>query len=906
MRLFLLLIFTHLAFVCFGQNNTYQGIVHDSIGNPVYKAEVCLFNPLYTHVRNCEITDRWGKYRIKISEGSFVSIRIKYELIPDVVKIYEYKEDPFDGFGYLTEYEKVEDNLKWEKILSNSHSESYPIKKRKEEGYYHPNFSKVQIEGDSARLLVDNDYVKGRLGFDLDLSYSVSEHLKTPKLQNQFIQGRPVDGAYTYTGPPEEYSWGPSSSLYPDFIQYDPNRIFRKAEGFTVGFNSIYERKGRHLSFNYVNNQEQGMFHPIKTHSNNFKANYNFPLWGGRLNTSAGLSMDKTEMPLIGNNYMNVLYSAWNSPYHFDTQTLTEGGSQSTASDRYNNPEFLLSYNRDLRKNNTYNFGTDYTVQLNNWKVGGALAYSYSSQKLEYGQIPEMVQLLNPEFFNRKLNTHWASLKLNSIFTKNQIYLKFDWIHQLDISQLQKDTFSGYTSLENFPNGGSVSRMYTKNKQRYNSNLSAKMNYNLSLDDVTINNELTQALYFTTTNEQAIAYQLNNRLTLDSDYLLGDFKFLFGLNTEISYSEPDLISQNLNFNSLNQSLNDFVHYSEPYELILNNKLKQLQEKRLTEVSLTTQVNDIFRLDFSYSYFKVNDAFAPIFKDGNFSWENVADYHQQGIDINLSNGRFLNSSQLNWDFQLNFQTYKNKTDRILNGEDRIPYFGFSEVSKNFIEGQSVGVLVGNDFLRDDLGRLVIGDDGFPLVDGDLKVIADPNPDFTMNLYNKVKFKSFSLSFNFEWQKGGQVWNGTGNTLNYFGRSQLTADLRNTTGFIFDGVNTNGQPNTIPVDFSNPMYDVNENLWTRYGITGVASDAIEDATFFRLQNVTLTYQTKLRKYHYSPITQFSVAVFARNLWVSSNYSGVFPQNGLLGNESGVGMDYFNYPLARVVGISMNLKF
>src|SRR5690606_30394316 len=114
-------------------------------------------------------------------------------------------------------------------------------------------------------------------------------------------------------------------------------------------------------------------------------------------------------------------------------------------------------------------------------------------------------------------------------------------------------------------------------------------NYNLSLDDVTINNELTQALYFTTTNEQAIAYQLNNRLTLDSDYLLGDFKFLFGLNTEISYSEPDLISQNLNFNSLNQSLNDFVHYSEPYELILNNKLKQLQEKRLTEVSLTTQV-----------------------------------------------------------------------------------------------------------------------------------------------------------------------------------------------------------------------------------------------------------------------------------------------------------------------------
>lgn len=908
MRQFVLLFFLICGVNAFGQQQTFEGTVLDSIGNPVKDATICILYPT-SYPKKCVSSNRWGNYRIDLTEGDLISTEIKYDSIPNLIRYYEYKEDPFDGFSYLTEMEKVEEELAWKtKYDSLGISDNLPIKKR-EDNFHIYGLSRIEIEGDSARLMNDEHYVKGRLGFDLNVSYSISEHLKTPKLQNIYTQGRPNNGAYEHFGSPEAFSWGPLATSISGLNQYDPNRFFQKGNGLKVGLNAAYERNNNYWNFNFNHRTDEGLFEPIKTTKNTFAVNYNFPAWGGTWKTKAAVSFEKTNMPLVGNNYMNVLYSAWSTPFHFDTSPTIINDEQNSASNRYNNAAFLLEYNRDLKKENIYSLGTGYSIKLKEWDIGGDINYNYTQHSLDYGQIPTMAEVNNPLFFKRQMNNHLANLILNAKYRNNMTNLfsiDFNWLHQLDISQLEKDEYSNYNSIYNFPLAGISNRLYDESKQRYNSILSTEINYRQDLNNLELRNTLSPSIYYTNTNDQAFAYQLRNSLILDSEYLLGDFKFVFGLNYEISHTEPELISQNLNFNALNQSLNDFMNYTEPYELILNNQLKKLQQKRLTEVVLGVGVDGVFNLDFSYFYHNVDNAFAPVFRDGNFIWDNVANYHQQGFDINLTKGYFLNSNVFNWDFNLNFHSYKNKTDHIISGEDRVPYFGFSEVSKNFIEGQPVGVIVGNDYLRNASGQMIIGDDGFPLIDDNLKIIADPNPDFTMKWYNRVRVHNFSLGFNFEWQKGGQIWNGTQNTLDFYGRSQNSADLRNTTGFIFDGVNMNGEQNTIPVDFSNPAYDLSENRWVRYGVTGVASDAIEDASYIRLQNISLNYETKLRKYHYSTITQFSIGVFANNLWVSSKYSGVHPGNGLLGNASGVGLDYFNFPLTRVYGISMNLKF
>lgn len=906
MKSFLLFFLTIFGIYAFGQQNQYSGTVLDSIGNPVDKAVICKVYKSDFGRYNCTTSDRWGKYRISLYNHDLISVEIKYDSIPNALSYYEYREDPFDGSVTLIKIERINNELKWQNQTDNTaFSENYPLEKESLKKTNMPVM--VEIVEDSARLFMDYDIVKEKLGFDLNFSYSVSEHLKTPELQNRFVQGRPKNGAYTHFGPPEPFSWGPDISSVNGLTEFNPNRIFQKGSSFKTGLNAAYERGSNFFNFNFLNQNDEGILSPVKSKSNHFKFNYNFPAWGGVMKTNASLTLNKDEMPIAANNYMNVLYAAWNSPFHFDTSQILNNGQQNSASQLYNNPEFLLKYNRDLRKESQINLGADYSVKLDNWNVGGNFSYNYFNQKFNYGQIPMMVQLTEPEFFERDFSQHFVNMKLHSELKNHKlpVSLYFDWIHQYEAIQLDKTRFSAYTSPEIFPSGGQSSKMYDVEKQRYTSVLSGRIEYKADLDAVNLTDNLIQSLIYTNTNQQSFGYQLNNRLLVELDnYLLGDLDFSFELNNEVNFSEPDLVSRNLNFNSLNQ---DLSVYTEPYELLLNSNLKNMRESRNTEVALNVEIENIFSLRMSYFYEKVNNAFAPVFRNNEFVWENVADYHQQGFDITLTKAHwFLRSNNFNWDFNLNYHSYKNKTDKILNGQSRVPFFGFNEISKNYIEGQPVGVIVGSDYLRNENGQVIIDDNGFPLVDNQLKVIADPNPDFSMSWYNSIKVHNFLLTFNFEWQKGGQIWNGTQNTLNYFGRSQMTADLRDVTGYVFEGVNTSGQPNTVPVDFSNPAYDISENRWVRYGLTGVASDAVESASYLRLQHLSLNYQTKLRKFHYSAITQLSVGVFVQNLWVSSKYSGVFPGNGLLGNPAGIGLDYYNFPLARVYGISLNLKF
>ncbi|MGB7498799.1 MAG: hypothetical protein WA897_02795 [Moheibacter sp.] len=908
MKLFLLFFLPIFGIYAFGQQEQYTGTVLDSIGNPVDKASICRVNKSNFSKSNCINSDRWGKYKIQLDTGNLISIEIKYDSIPNVIKYFEYREDPFDGFGSLTEIERIKDIKEWpNQTDSLSLSENHPIEKK---SVFKINPSKVEIINDTARLYNDFELIKTRLGFDLNFSYSISEHLKTPELQNRFVQGRPDNGAYTHFGPPEAFSWGPDISAVNGLTGYNPNRIFQKGNNFLTGLNAAYEHESNFFNFNFLNQTEEGLFSPIKSNSNQFKFNFNFPAWDGVLKTNASFTMNKDEMPLAANSYMNVLYAAWNSPFHFDTSQILNNDHQNSASQMYNNPEFLLKYNRDLRKESQINLGADYLVKLNNWKVGGILSYNFFNQKFNYGQIPMMAQLTEPEFFKRNFSQYFVNMKLHSELMnyKLPVTLNFFWIHQYEAIQLDKTRFSNYTTPENFPADGQSFRMYDVQKQRYTSVLSGGIEYNANLDGLRLNDNLTQSLIYTNTNQQSFGYQLNNRLLLKSaDYLIRGINFSFELNNEVNFSEPDLVSRNLNFNSLNQDLNDFLLYTEPYELLLKSNLKNMRESRNTEVALDIKIENIFSLRMSYFYEKINNAFAPVYKNNEFVWENVADYHQQGFDITLTKTYwFLRSNNFIWDFNLNFHSYKNKTDKILSGQSRVSFFGFNEISKNYIEGQPVGVIVGSDYLRNENGLIIIDDNGFPIVDNNLKVIADPNPDFSMNWYNSIKVHNFLLTFNFEWQKGGQIWNGTQNTLNYFGRSQMTADMRDVTGYVFDGVNNSNQPNTVPVDFSNPANDLSENRWVRYGLNGVASEAVESASYLRLQNLSLNYQTKLRKYHYSVITQLTVGVFVQNLWVSSKYSGVFPGNGLLGNPAGIGLDYFNFPLTRMYGISLNLKF
>ena len=303
--------------------------------------------------------------------------------------------------------------------------------------------------------------------------------------------------------------------------------------------------------------------------------------------------------------------------------------------------------------------------------------------------------------------------------------------------------------------------------------------------------------------------------------------------------------------------------------------------------------------------KTTDLISPHWDGTTFSLINGSTLVRRGLEFDFTI-RAISKNSFRWTVTGNYSRLRPTVEELPDGVSRIPLSGFSTVSTNLIAGQPYGVLYGSRYLRDDNGQLVIGDDGFPMVDAQPGVIGNPNPDWTMALDNQFTWKGLSLAILLDIRKGGDIWNGTQNTLNYLGVSQQTGDNRNVTGHVFQGVDQSGAPNEVAVDFYDPNEAVTQNRWTRYGFTGVAESAVQDASWFRIRSLSLTYQLPKTTISKLKLSKTSVTLYARNLLLLTRYSGVDPEAAFAGYASEGGLDYFNSPGVRSYGFSLKVGF
>ena len=164
-----------------------------------------------------------------------------------------------------------------------------------------------------------------------------------------------------------------------------------------------------------------------------------------------------------------------------------------------------------------------------------------------------------------------------------------------------------------------------------------------------------------------------------------------------------------------------------------------------------------------------------------------------------------------------------------------------------------------------------------------------------------------------QKGGDIfsldtWYGFATGL--YDRTVGTNDLGNplrapltdgadSGGLILPGVTEDGQPNTTRVSF--------EDYTNPYGYSSDANKGhIYDASYVKLREVTLTYNFGEKIIGNTPITNASLSLIGRNLWIiHKNIPYSDPEAGLSsgniqGYQSGA------YPAFREVGASLKLNF
>jgi TonB-linked SusC/RagA family outer membrane protein len=287
--------------------------------------------------------------------------------------------------------------------------------------------------------------------------------------------------------------------------------------------------------------------------------------------------------------------------------------------------------------------------------------------------------------------------------------------------------------------------------------------------------------------------------------------------------------------------------------------------------------------------------------------NIGSLQNTGIEL-LIQAAIVDRRSFQWNTSLNIATVRNKvtdlgdvtniltgnasnignTVIITEGKPAFSYYGYEVIGIFKDDAQVAASSQPNSQPGFPIYRDVNGD-GQITAAGDQKIIGDPYPDFTFGFQNTVTYKRFSLSFLFQGQQGGEIFNGNIMESMYpsnVRRNMLTATVADR--WTIDNPDGKWPSGTQP---------------TSYGGGKVNTLALQDASYLRLKYAQLSYGIRLKSKKY--ISAANVYISGQNIFTLSDYIGYDPEANAFGNSS-ARVDLNTYPLARTWSLGFNLSF
>ncbi len=196
----------------------------------------------------------------------------------------------------------------------------------------------------------------------------------------------------------------------------------------------------------------------------------------------------------------------------------------------------------------------------------------------------------------------------------------------------------------------------------------------------------------------------------------------------------------------------------------------------------------------------------------------------------------------------------------------------------------------------------------ITDDDNTIIGDVNPDAYGGFGLNVRAFGFDLSAQFSFELGNQEYNA--NKIEYTSTSKYY--YRNMIDLMADGKRwTNLDPATGELcNDAARLAELNANttMWSPYMSKMVLTDwAIEDASFLRLNTLTLGYTLPTSLTKRAGINSLRFYATAYNVFCLTNYSGFDPESDCITKTALTpSVDYSGYPRSRSFVIGLNLNF
>ena len=290
--------------------------------------------------------------------------------------------------------------------------------------------------------------------------------------------------------------------------------------------------------------------------------------------------------------------------------------------------------------------------------------------------------------------------------------------------------------------------------------------------------------------------------------------------------------------------------------------------------------------------------------------NLGQVRNSGVDLSLSTKNIV-GSKFSWETDVVMSFLKNEVIQLPEFAQQIVYggFGFSgnylvvqegtpiasfygyQMNGIFQEGDDIGsspqpnALPGHPIFNDTNG------DG-TITAADKIILGDPFPDMTFGFTNRFSFDRFNLEIYFIGVQGIETFNNLVAESLY----PINKERNHLAENYLDRWTVNNPGAEFPSGVNYTSYSDGENK--------VNTFTVQDASFIRLKNITLSYDFSLDGT--GPFKAINLYISGENMFTWTNgYDGFDPD----GNSDGVGVSratFTNYPIARTIRIGGKVNF
>ena len=327
-------------------------------------------------------------------------------------------------------------------------------------------------------------------------------------------------------------------------------------------------------------------------------------------------------------------------------------------------------------------------------------------------------------------------------------------------------------------------------------------------------------------------------------------------------------------------------------------------------------------DFTYYNARTKDQIFPVDISAAAGYtsaiRNAGEIENKGIEL-LLYGTPIRSNDFSWDISVNYTKNQNKVISLEDGIDVLQIGSLWGTYVTATVGQPYGMLRGSNFVYDDQGNVVVGDDGLYLKSQKVEDLGSVLPDWNAGIQNTFSYKDFSFGFLFDIQEGGSLFS---TTYMFGGWTGIFAESV--------GLNSRGVEQRLPVSEGGGVliegavighFDADGNVVVDKDVNDIYVDAYDYATghYFgpRAQNVYSTRYIKLRDVNFTwnlpkqwlsstPIYGVSLTLHAGNLAIwNSELKNIDPEQATSsGNIQG--LEGGANPSTRTFGFNLKVDF